>query len=372
MSNPAPARAWVEVSLDALRANYRKIRRAAGDGPVIIPMVKADGYGLGAERVVRALEPLSPFGWGVATVSEGQALRRAGVTRPIIVFGPIPKGDEAEAAAASLVATISDVAALRRWVGTGLPVSFHVEVDTGMGRSGFDWRETASWSEAVRSELGPDVRWQGVYTHFHSADVVDPGPTRSQWKRFQDALAQLPVSREDLLVHACNSAAALRWPEYSADAIRPGIFLYGGQAVEADVSGAPRPEPVATVRAVVVRTREVSPGTTSGYGATWVARSWAQWATLGIGYGDGIPRSLGNRGVVVLRGQRVPIIGRISMDMTVVDISSLPEVGVGEVATLVGRSADAEITLDEVATTAGTISYEILTGLTSRLPRMES
>jgi len=372
MSNPAPARAWVEVNLDALRANYRRIRRAAGDGPALIPMVKADGYGMGADRVVRALEELAPLSWGVATVGEGLALRRSGVARPIIVFGPIPKGEEPIAAAASLVATISDTAALRRWVGTGLPVSFHVEIDTGMGRSGFDWRETASWSAAVRSEVGPDVRWQGVYTHFHSADVADPGPTRAQWTRFQDALAQLPVSTEDLLVHACNSAATLRWPEFAADAVRPGIFLYGGLAVESDIPHVVRPEPVAAIRAVVVRTREVSPGTTAGYGATWVARGWERWATLSIGYGDGIPRVLGNRGVVLLGGRRVPIIGRISMDMTVVDISSVSEVAEGDVATFVGRVGDEEITVDEVAATAGTISYEILTGLLPRLPRVET
>jgi alanine racemase len=362
----------VEVSPEALRANYRKIRRAAGDGPAIIPMVKADGYGLGAERVVRALDGLSPFGWGVATVGEGLALRRSGVSRAIVVFGPIPKGEEASAAAGSLVATISDIAALRRWVGTGLPVAFHVEIDTGMGRSGFDWRETASWSEAVRAAIGPDIRWQGVYTHFHSADMADPGPTQTQWKRFQDSLAQLPVSTEDLLVHACNSAATLRWPEFAADAVRPGIFLYGGIAVESEVVSPFRPEPVVAVKAMVVRTREVPPGTTAGYGATWVARGWERWATLSIGYGDGIPRSLGNRGVALLGGRRVPIIGRISMDMTVVDISSVPAVTDGDAATLVGRDGEEEITVDEVATTAGTISYEILTGLGPRLARVES
>jgi alanine racemase len=269
------------------------------------------------------------------------------------------------------VATISDVDALIRWAAAG-PVEFHVEVDTGMGRSGFDWRETGAWSEAVRAAMGPDVRWTGVYTHFHSADRADPAPTRTQWTRFQDALAQLPVSREDLMVHASNSAASLRWPEYAADAVRPGIFLYGGKSVDADVDGVERPEPVAALRATIVRARSVPPGTTSGYGATWVSRGWARWATLSIGYGDGVPRCLGNRGTALVLGRRAPIIGRISMDMTVVDITAVPEAAVGHTATLIGSSGGEEITVDEVAAVADTISYEILTGLTARLPRVDA
>ncbi len=336
-------------------------------------MVKADAYGLGAERVTRALEPLSPWGWGVATAEEGVALRRAGVRRPIIVFGPLPPGVEPVAAAAGLTATISDVEALSRWrqAAEGLSLAFHTEIDTGMGRSGFDWRETGSWAGAVQAAAGPALAWAGVYTHFHSADAADAGPTRAQWTRFQDALAQLPVSREDLLVHAANSAAALRWPEYAADAVRPGIFLYGGSAVDADVSGVPRPQAVVTVRARVVRVHEVPPGSTAGYGATYIARGWERWATLAVGYADGWARSLGNHGEALLHGQRVPIVGRISMDMTVVDSTAVPAAAVGDVATLLGRDQGEEITVDDVAGWRGTISYEVLTGLSNRLPRVE-
>jgi alanine racemase len=371
MSNPAEARAWIEVSLEAIRANYRKVRRAAGAGPAIIPMVKADGYGVGAERVARTLEPLAPMAYGVATVDEGLALRRMGLVRPIVVFSPIPSGDEARAAAGALTATISDLDSLARWADAGLAVDFHVEIDTGMGRAGFDWRETGTWADAVRSKVRPDVRWTGVFTHFHSADVADPAPSETQWRRFQDALIQLPVSREDLVVHAANSAAALRWPGYGGDAVRPGIFLYGGRAVDPDVPGVEAPEPVVSVRARIVRVRDVPPGTTTGYGATYVSRAWQRWATLSIGYGDGLRRSLAGRGGALVGGARVPIIGRISMDMTVVDISAVPESGVGSMATVLGRDGSEEITLDEVAECAGTISYEILTGLSGRLPRLE-
>jgi alanine racemase len=375
MSNPPETRAWIDVRLSAIRANFETLRDIAGARRAVLAMVKADGYGIGAERVVRTLGPLAPWGYGVATAEEGLALREAGVVRPIVVCGPLAPQSVDAAAGARLVATISDTESLERWAAAAArygPLEFHVEIDTGMGRSGFDWRETGSWAEPVRAAVSEALRWTGVFTHFHSADAADPGATRTQWTRFGDALGQLPVSRENLMVHAANSAAAIRWPEYAADAIRPGIFLYGGRGVDGLVRGVVQPEPVMALRARVTRVRAVPPGTTVGYGATWAARGWERWATLGIGYGDGLRRSLGNRGCALVRGCRVPIIGRTSMDMTVVEVSAVPDLGVGEVATLIGRDGESEIALDDVATQAGTISYEILTGLTQRLPRVES
>jgi alanine racemase len=153
--------------------------------------------------------------------------------------------------------------------------------------------------------------------------------------------------------------------------VRPGIFLYGGRAVAAGVDDVARPEAVAALRARLVRVREVPPGTTVGYGATHAAKAWERWGTLAIGYGDGLARALGGRGSALVRGTRVPIVGRISMDMTVVDISSVPDAQVGDVATLIGQDGNEEITVDEVAEQAGTISYEVLTRLGSRLPRVE-
>jgi alanine racemase len=372
MSIDTQMRAWIEVNLDALRANYQHLRSVAGPQRALIPMVKADAYGLGAERVVEALEPFSPFAYGVATVGEGVALRQAGIQRAIVVFTPLAPQAVELAARHRLTASVSDVTALDLWAAASSeygPLSFHVEIDTGMGRAGFDWRESGTWGAAVYARVGPFLHWEGVYTHFHGADAPDGGATAIQWERFQDALAQLPVSREDLMVHACNSASALRWSDYGGDAIRPGIFLYGGQAAPG-VEGVRIPEPVASLRARLVSIRRVPPGSTAGYGATHVARAWERWGTLAIGYGDGVRRSLAQRGEVLLHGQRVRILGRISMDMTVVDISAMPRAEPGDVATLIGRDGACEITLDEVAGRAGTISYEILTGLTSRLPRV--
>lgn len=372
MPNETLARAWLEVNLDALRANYRTIRAAAGPDRDVIPMVKADAYGLGVERVVRALLPLEPGAWGVATAAEGAELRGLDPGRAVIVFTPLAPEAVEQAARHRLTVSISDVESLDRWAAAATrhgPLAFHVEIDTGMGRAGFDWRETGAWGPAVRDRVGPGLRWEGVFTHFQGADAADAAVTATQWERFMDAVAQLPVSREDLVVHACNSAAALRFADYAADAVRPGIFLYGGHPAPG-VDGVTVPEAVASVRARLVHVRRAPPGSTAGYGATHVARAWERWGTLAIGYGDGLPRSLGNRGHALVRGRRVPIVGRISMDMTVVDITAVPEAEPGDVVTLIGRDGSCVITVEDVAGLAGTISYEVLTGLTARLPRV--
>jgi len=372
MSNESQTRAWIEVNLDALRANHDTLRRIVSATRHVIPMVKADAYGLGLDRVVEALARSGPWGWGVATASEGATLRASGVVRPIIVVTPLAPDAVELAASNRLTACISDLDALDQWAAAANrhgPLSFHVEIDTGMGRTGFDWRETSAWGPAVRERVEGNLIWEGVFTHFHGADAPETTPSATQWERFRDAVAQLPVSREDLLVHAANSAAALRWPEFGADAVRPGIFLYGGNPAPG-VPNLPVPEPVVAIRARLVYVRQVPPGSTVGYGATHISRGWERWGTVAIGYGDGLPRALGNRGEGLVRGRRVPIVGRISMDMTVVDISAVPDAEPGDVVTLIGRDGACEITVDDVAALAGTISYEILTGLTPRLPRV--
>jgi alanine racemase len=372
------ARAWVEVDLQALRANYDTVERAAGTA--VLPMVKADGYGVGVERVVCALEPLDPWGFGIATAVEGRTLRDLGVTRPILVMSPLPPRDVATAAEARLTASISSLDELDAWravaEAAGATLDFHVDIDTGMGRSGFDWREVGSWGEAVAKRVGPTatesgpLRWTGAFTHFHSADASDPAPSVRQWERFRETLVQLPVSAESLRVHASASGAALRWAEYGLDMVRPGIFLYGG-APAPGVEGVPEPEPVVAVRARLVMVRDAPTGSTVGYGATHTADRPERWGTLAIGYGDGLPRALGNRGSALVRGRRVPIVGRISMDLTTVRLDDVPEVGRDEPVTLIGRDGDELITVDDIAEQVGTIGYEVLTGLGPRLPRVD-
>lgn len=397
LSTHAHARAWVEVDLDAARENLALVRAVVGRAAVV-PMVKAGGYGLGAVAVARALEPAGPWGFGVATLEEGLELREAGVRLPILVTAPLPPGAEPDAVAAGLTPTLSDLAGLRRLASAAAerrtPVDAHVEVDTGMGRCGFAWQRTERWTGELLAELGGWVRWTGIFTHFQAADEPDPEPTREQWRRFRSVLdivararasaGPLPpggaegdapagasggVDARPLLVHAANSAAAFRFPEVAADAVRPGIALYGGVPGGGRLQDVPRPRTVAAVRARVLLLRDVPAGATAGYGATHRAERPSRWGTLGIGYGDGLPRALGNRGSALVRGRRVPIVGRVSMDLTVVDLTEVLDARVGDVATLVGEDGDERITLEEVAELAGTISYEILTGLTPRLPR---
>jgi alanine racemase len=351
-------RAWVEVSLINLVANARTVsEQAAGAG--LLPMVKADGYGLGACRVVAALDAVNPWGFGVATVEEGIELREAGVNRPIVVFTPAGAEQLPFYREHDLQAVLDDVDTAAAW---DLP--YHLEIDTGMGRAGVRWSDGPRFAQVA----GPDVvnPPEGAFTHFHSADVAADSVER-QWKRFHDALRHF--HRRPPLVHAANSAGVWRIGE-ALDLVRPGIFLYGGR-VGNDL---PTPAPVAQVRARIVSLRRLEAGDTVSYGAEWTAPSATWVATLGIGYADGVPRSVQHRAAVLLDGKRYPVVGRVTMDMTVVNLGPAGREGsrTGDVVTIIGRDRDEEITVDEYADWAGTISHEILVGLGSRLRRVYS
>lgn len=345
-------RVWVEVDLAAVVANARVV--AAASGARLLPMVKAGGYGLGAVPIARALLAVNPWGFGVATLTEGIELRRGGITLPILVFEPLSPTSVPALLANRLRPTIGDPVALAAWLDAG-DHPFHLEVDTGMHRAGIGWDDAESWS-AIRSRLAQAVRWEGIFTHFHSADS-DPQSTDEQWRRFQEVVGSLP--RRPPLIHAANSAAALQGPRMAGDLVRPGIYLYGGGAG----SQGPAPQPVARLRARVVATRTVPAGESVSYGATWRAPRETIVATLGIGYADGLPRSLSNRGAVELLGDRAPIVGRVTMDMTMVRLAVA--CAPGEIATVWGG----DVSLDEQARLAGTVSYELLTSLSPRVER---
>jgi alanine racemase len=349
------ARAWVEVDLGALVANARTLK-AACDGR-LLPMVKANGYGLGASAVARALEPLDPWGFGVATPEEGFVLREAGIERPILVASPLTPASIEGCLAANLRPAIGDLDALHAWCGRSAR-PFHLEIDTGMGRAGLRWDDRGALA-AAGALLARAEGWEGVFTHFHSADS-DPDSLECQWRRFEAALASLP--HRPPLVHAANSAAALRGRRYAADLVRPGIFLYGGAA------GGVAPRPVAALRARVLSVRTLAAGDTVSYGATWRAPAKTSIATLGIGYADGFPWAAEAAGryerTVELDGRTAPVVGRVTMDMTMVAVDG--PVASGDVATVFGGM----VSLDSQARAAGTISYELLTGLGPRLPRV--
>jgi alanine racemase len=345
-------RAWVDVDLSALVANARTV--AAISGGRLLPMVKANGYGLGAVAVTRALEGLAPWGYGVATVQEGVELRQAGITRPILLCTPL-LGDWIDRCLEfELRPSIGDLVALEAWTARGSH-PFHVEIDTGMARSGFRYDDPAL-RRAVAERLRGADGWEGAFTHFHSPES-DWVATELQWARFQETLNALP--RRPGLVHAANSAAALSGTRYTAELVRPGIFLYGGNV------GAPSPATVAALRARVVGLRRIREGDTVSYGGTWRADAATRIATISIGYADGFPRAAGHTRAVELGGRVVPVVGRVAMDMIMVVVDDDQPVALGEVATIWGGA----VSLDQQADWAGTVAYELLTALSPRVPR---
>jgi alanine racemase len=354
---PETARAWVDVDLGALRANARTL--VALSGSRLLPMVKANGYGLGALEVARALEPLEPWGYGVASVDEGAVLRDGGIARPILVVSPLLREGIEAHLARDLRPTIGDPLALEAWCGrTDRP--FHVEIDTGMGRAGLRW-DDAPARVATAALLHDAPGWDGAFTHFHSAET-DPASADVQWERFQEVLTTFP--RRPALVHAANSAGALRGRAFAGDLIRPGIFLYGGGA------GGRVPEPVATLRARVLAVRRIPRGNPVSYGATWHAPRDTTVATLAVGYADGFLRAADAAApsrparLIELGDTLVPVVGRVTMDMTMVDVGeAMPTPG--DVAIVYGG----RVSLDQQAAAAGTIAYEMLTALGSRVPR---
>jgi alanine racemase len=354
---PDTARAWVDIDLAALVANARTITEACETR--LLPMVKANGYGLGAVRVAQALEALNPWGYGVATVQEGAALRDSGLSRPVLVVSPLSSESLAATLEHGFRPAIGDSAMLDRWISRSRS-PFHLEIDTGMARAGIRWDDEEGLAHAARA-LASAEGWEGVFTHFHSADT-DPESVGVQWQRFEQVLSKLP--RRPPLVHAANSAASFHGRRYAGDLVRPGIFLYGGSAG----ASAPAPKPVAALRARVAAVRRVAAGECVSYGATWRPSRPTTIATLGIGYADGLARAADRAGevprLVELGGRTVPIVGRVTMDLCMVEVTD-GKVAVGDVATVFGGL----VSLDQQARAAGTISYELLTALGTRLPR---
>jgi alanine racemase len=353
--SPETIRAWVDVDLAALVANARTV--AAVSGSRLLPMVKANGYGLGAVPVARALESVDPWGYGVASTEEGGALRAGGIRRPILVVTPlVPQAIERHLEL-DLRPTIGDSSALAAWIARS-ERPFHLEIDTGMSRAGVRWSDSAELGQ-VSAALASAPGWEGVFTHFLAAES-DTEITDRQWDRFQQVVRSLP--RRPSLIHVANSAAALRGKCYAADLVRPGIFLYGGAVGKAE------PRPVAALRSRVIAIRTIDEGDTVGYGPSWQADRRTTIATLGVGYADGFPRSAANGDRLQLReielnGRLTSVVGRVTMDMCMAAVDS--GVAIGDVATVYGGL----VSLDRQAAAAGIISYELLTRLGPRLTR---
>ena len=345
-------RAWVDIDLGALVRNGQALERHAG--VPLLPMVKADAYGLGVLPVAQALSRLGPLGFGVASIGEGAELRAGGIVTPILVFTPLLAADFPAARAQALTPTLGDPAAIATWIDTG-GGPWHLAIETGMARAGLPWTAVGAVTDLVRR--GPPA---GAFTHFHSAEL-DDGSMEEQERRFSTAVAALPARPP--LLHTQNSAGITRRAPSPWDLVRPGVFLYG-----VNCGGALRSEPVAAIRSRVVECRDIAVGESVSYGATWRAAAITRVATLAVGYADGYRRSLGNSGTVLVRGRRARVVGSVTMDMTMVDVTGIP-CQTGDVATLMGSDGDQHIGAEDVADACGLSPYEILTGLRGRLPR---
>jgi alanine racemase len=347
------------VELGAVRANCARILAHIHHGTRLFAVVKAQGYGHGALQVARAALDGGATGLAVATLEEAAALSALAGAANVLVMGGVLPSQAAEAASGGWAIAVStkELAAALGHAGRQVPV--HMKIDTGMGRFGCGVDEAPALARLIEQTKG--LRLAGTWTHFASADS-DDGMTRAQFARFKQAL--LAVTALDVdpgLRHACNSAGALRHPEFALDAVRCGIATYGCEW--------PGTDPALALRSVVTHVKTVAKGTTVGYGATWTAPDARRVATVAIGYADGVFRARSNRGDVLLHGRRAPLIGVVSMDAITIDVSDVPGVRVGDVATLVGEDGGERITAEEVAAWSGTISYEVLTSIGPRVER---
>ena len=363
-----------EISLDNLAYNFHSVKAFAGGDVGFMAVVKADAYGHGAVRCAVRLEEEGVDWFGVATVEEGIELREARVTTPILVLGGFWPGQEFPLLNFDLIPTIfridqarSIAEAARR---QGAVAKVHAKIDTGMGRIGVRLEEI----DAFAGELSTidNLEIEGLMTHFAAADDLSSTDfTNHQINAFQSAVGTfLACGHSPKYIDLANSPAAIVHPLSRGNLIRIGGLLYG---LGGDVlpRGVARPElrPVMSIRSKIAQIKTVKAGESVGYGRTFVATRDTVVATIPIGYHDGLPRSLSNKGYFLVNGTRAPIIGRVSMDWTTIDVTDIQDFAVGSDVMILGRSADETITAEDFAALVGTISYEITCGIGQRIPR---
>jgi alanine racemase len=367
-------RSWVEIDLDAIRSNINMVRDLSAEGVEILLPVKADGYGHGAVPVALEAERCGVGWFGVASVEEALFLRRGGIGGRLLLLTP-PAGREMEILIAysitPVVTTIEIAGRLNECAEKeGVVCPVHVEVDTGMGRTGVQCSQALTFIRRVADF--PGLRVEGVFSHFSSADEEDISFTRTQLERFEALMRDVEKEVSPApLIHISNSAGVLRIQWINLPMIRPGIFVYGVNPLRAGVDGpAVRPIPAMSFRSRIVFVKEVDAGVPIGYNRSYVSPERMKIATVSAGYRDGIPFGLSNRGETLIDGKRCPIVGNICMDMLMVDVSSIPVVRPGDRVTVLGADDREMIGAEEIARRARTISYDILTNLGSRVPRV--
>lgn len=361
--------AWAEIDLAALRRNYKKIRKLTK--AEIMPIVKADAYGHGAVPVVRTLAECGAKRFGVATLSEALELRREFPELQIMILGASPLDQAGLMVSERIIPTVfryeQAVRLSEAAAGQGVTAHCHIKVDTGMGRIGF--RES-EFTEVLKVAKLPQLEIDGIYTHFASSDAADLSFTKEQERKFLEFCARLEANGVKIpFRHAANSAALLAYPESHMEGVRPGIILYG-------LPPAPRMaqalnlEPVMSWKAKVTNLKTIDAGETVSYGCTFRAAYPTRVATIPLGYADGLRRALSNRGEVLVRGKRATIIGRVCMDQTMLEVTQIPDVQIGDVVTLLGKDGDDRIDATEMASWLDTINYEIVCEISKRIPRI--
>lgn len=361
---------WADISVHAFASNIRQLKLSAGVGCNLLAVLKADAYGHGALPLAKVAIENGASMIGVSSLEEGIALRDGGISAPILLLGSIfPLENFSVALDHDLTPTVSSLEAARQYEAAaekkGRVGLFHLKVDTGMGRLGVSQIGAKAVLEWLRGRR--HVALAGVYSHLATADS-DPAMVQDQIHQFQvvQGLVQ-SLGLSTVIFHLANSAATLRYPETRMNMVRPGLALYG-------LSSVPLPpdvqlQPVLSWHTKIVFLKKVPANVSISYGATYKTTRESDIATLPVGYADGLPRSASNKGVVLIKGRRCPIVGRVTMDHIMVDVTGIPA-GIGDVATLIGRQGEAILSADDWAAWDNSISYEILCGISKRVPRV--
>ncbi|MGH9833751.1 MAG: alanine racemase [Blastocatellia bacterium] len=365
---------WAEISLPALKHNYLTIKNHLTAGAQLMAVVKAGAYGHGAVECSRALESIGADWFGGALVEEGVELRRAGIVRPIFCLGGFWRGQAEDVVTHDLTVAVfrldqaEELDAKAREAGR--VVNFHLKVDTGMGRLGLRLDEVAEFARALKQFRS--VKLDGVMTHFADADGSEPAYTEAQIARYDEAVRILrELGFNPSWRHLANSAGIHAYPQSHGNLARAGATLYG---LSRDVlSSRLEPfdlRPVMSLHSRIVMLKAVPTGTSLGYGCAFTAERESRIATIPIGYADGLRRAHSNNGRTLVRGSFAPIVGRVSMDLTIIDVTDAPDVEVGDEVILIGEQRGLRIAAEDLAQQIGTISYEIVTGISARVPRV--
>ena len=353
-----------EIDHGALRHNAAAVRKAVGDQPGLIAVVKADGYGHGGPEVAQTLAPFTAQ-LGVATLGEARAVRAAVPEKDLLILSPCLPEEREAAVRGGFIPVVSSTAEAKAYarLAQGKPARIHLCIDTGMGRIGV-WQDDAlKTAQEIAVIEGLEV--ESVSTHLPVADS-DPAFTVEELRAWETLIGQIRAILPTVKFHALNSAGSLQRPEYAADRVRPGLALYG-------ISPLPGFQqllrPAMTLMTRITLVRDVGPGSGISYGRDFITTQPMRIATLAMGYADGYPRQTSNQGAqVLIRGKRCPILGRVTMDQFMVDVTDLPrDVAAGEEVVLFGKQGDGEITVGEVAAWSGTITWDVLTRLGKRV-----